>query len=191
MKNPSWKQKDSNLRTPERPDLQSGAFAALLYFQVAHRSWHESEFNIKATDLCLWAEHLSWHLVGGAGRTRTFDLWLMRPTSYQLLYRAIKWGHGGDRTHGLPVNSRLLYLWATNPNWYWNNLIGILSEVAPPLCESHTQPSVARSQRFGSRYHYTTVSNRHWMWAYFDQHQLPFFSFRLSLPGSCIGLLVH
>lgn len=34
-----WKQKDSNLRTQKRPDLQSGAVAAWLCFQIAHRSF--------------------------------------------------------------------------------------------------------------------------------------------------------
>ena len=46
-----WKQKDSNLRTPKRPDLQSGAVTAWLYFQIAHRSFvceevHNNRLNV-------------------------------------------------------------------------------------------------------------------------------------------------
>lgn len=40
-----WKQKDSNLRTQKRPDLQSGAVAAWLCFQFAHKFLRNLEIN--------------------------------------------------------------------------------------------------------------------------------------------------
>lgn len=50
-----WKQKDSNLRTPKRPDLQSGAVATWLYFQLPIINLEINNTN----NGLLWAERHS------------------------------------------------------------------------------------------------------------------------------------